>query len=143
MSLFPFSLQPRGYCWLTIWGDLCEIQPAQGTRKWSAWVGLYLILYVPSVQKRAQVRVRAGQISAGKFMHSPGFPQLWFPGLARLLITAVEGTMVVGTLSLCRPLGLLVLLKGSRVTGPCGVVEQAHHILISLSDHLPFHQMPV
>lgn len=51
---------------------------------WSAWVGLYLILYVPSIQKRAQVRVRAGQISAGKFMHSPGFPQLWFRGLSRL-----------------------------------------------------------
>lgn len=45
--------------------------------------------------------------------------------------------MAVGLLSLCRPLGLLVLSKGSWVTGPCGVVEQVHHILISLSDYLP------
>lgn len=84
MSLFTFSLQPRGDCRLAILGYLREMQPAWGPRKWSPWVGLYLVLYVPSIQKKAQVRIRAGQISAGKFMHPSGFPQLWFPGLSRL-----------------------------------------------------------
>lgn len=84
MLLFTFSLQPRGDGRLAILGYRREMHPAWGPGKWSAWVGLYLFLYVPSIQKKAQVRVRAGQISAGKSMHSPGFPQPWFPGLSRL-----------------------------------------------------------
>lgn len=51
--------------------------------------------------------------------------------------------MVVGPLSLCGPLGLLVLSQGSWVTGPCGAMEQTHHILAPLTDHLPLHQTPV